>query len=347
LRVLLTGTEHPGGLAALRALRAAGYAPWAAVTSPRAYGARSRAAAGVVRVPDPRTDPPAFAEAVANAAAGIGARAVLPGTEGALLALAGHADRFGDDVALGACAPAVTAAVTDKVAILSLAADAGLEVLPARLMGVEGPPDTSGVRYPVAVKPLRSEVPVDGRLRRYETRRADDPDSLVLALAALPEGLGIVQEYAEGRLRTVNGVAWQGEVVAQVHTAGLRRPETVALDHALAGSAAALMGQLGWSGIFNLRFVDSGASCRLVDADPQLYTALELAVSAGANLPAIWVRALLGERVEAPTYRVGMRHRRLGALASLSDPRPALTHARRAAGRLLPGGDGVLARSPG
>ena len=48
--------------------------------SPWALGARSRAAAGLVEVPDARTAPDRFVGAVADAARRLEAAAVLPGT---------------------------------------------------------------------------------------------------------------------------------------------------------------------------------------------------------------------------------------------------------------------------
>ncbi len=382
LRVLLTGTEYSGGLAALRALSGAGHEPWAAVTSAHAYGARSRAAAGTVRVPDPREDPAGFAAAVAAGADRAGARVVLPGTEGGLLALAAHRELFSDGIAVAACSPAVTAAVTDKVRTLAEAGELGIQVLSARVLGVNGPADTAGVRYPVVVKPLRSELPVDGHLRRFESRRVEDRDQLTVALAGLPDGVGIVQAYAEGRHLTVNGVAWQGEVVAEVHAEGLRTwpagcgavtyAQTIHRDGDLSERARALMARLGWSGVFNLEFIDAESGLYLVEANPRLYTSLGLAVAAGVNLPAIWVGALLGERPEPGPYEVGVHFRAeddlrslvhqfrsgnrrealLGLLpqpktahgvVSLSDPRPGLAVVRGLPRRLWP--DGVLARS--
>jgi predicted ATP-grasp superfamily ATP-dependent carboligase len=383
LKVLLTGTEHTGGLAALRALRAAGHEPWVAVTSKRAYGAHSRAAEGVVTVPDGRIDPEAFAHAIADTAERVSAGAVLPGTEGALLALSAHRDLFGDDVEVGVCSPLVTAAATDKVATLAEAADVGVDVLSAHVFGTQNSAETEGLSYPLIVKPLRSEMPVDGELRRFEARRVDDHDELTLALAGLPDGAGIVQEYIEGRLRTVNGVAWEGEVVAEVHKVGLRTfpagcgpvsyAETVEVDPALSKPARALLERLGWSGVFNLQFIEADGGCFLIDVNPRLYTSLGLAVAAGMNLPAIWLELLMGVRPRVPDYRVGVRFRteddlrslahqfRSGArrealagllpqrhtahgIVSLSDPRPALTYLRRIPGRLWPS-DGFGARA--
>ena len=375
LRVLLTGTEYSGGLAALRALRSAGYAPWAAVTSGKAYGARSRAAEGVVGVPDAREDPAGFAQAVAEGAVRASARVVLPGTEGGLLALAAHPELFGPDLALGVCSPATAASVTDQVTTLADAAEVGIDVLPARVLGAEGPEGIDDLSYPAVVKPLRSELPVSGRLERYEARLAADREDVIVALATLPEGVGIVQDHMEGRLLTVDGVAWEGEVVAEVHAVGVRTwpadfgavtyAETIEPRAQLGEHARALMSRLGWSGIFNLQFIESDAGLFLIEVNPRLHESVGLAVAAGVNLPAIWVRALLGEPLEVPAYEVGMRFRseddvrslvhqfrsgaRLAALGgllpqrhtthavvSLSDPRPGLSFLRRLPRRLRP-----------
>src|SRR3954466_13072317 len=116
-RVLLTGSEHPAGLAALRALDRAGYQVWAAVQSRSSLGARSRAAAGLVDVPDPRAAPNAFVSALAEAARRLRVAAVLPGTEAALLALAGRTDEFSGPVAVGSATETALRRATDKVAL--------------------------------------------------------------------------------------------------------------------------------------------------------------------------------------------------------------------------------------
>jgi len=355
----------------------------AAVTSDRDFGARSRAVAGVIEVPDAREDPKGFAAAVAEGAARESADVVLPGTEGALLALAAHSDRFSDQVTLGACPPTTTLVATDMVATLARAAEAGVKALSARVLGVDGPPEPGDVRFPVVVKPLRSEVPVDGALRRYHSRCAGDAEALILALAALPTGIGMVQAYVEGRLLNVNGVAWKGEVVADVHEQALRTwpvdcgpvsyARTIAPEAPLAEQAQALIAALDWSGIFNLQFIEADSGLFLVDVNPRLYTSIGLAVAAGANLPAIWVDLLLGRKPQPTAYRVGVRLRSEGdlrslthlfrsgarrdavaglmpqpntahAIASISDPKPGLSYLRRLPGRLT-SKQGVLARA--
>ena len=200
----------------------------------------------------------------------------------------------------------------------------------------------------------------------------------------MPNGVGIVQAYVEGRVLNVNGVARDGEVIAEVHEEALRTwpadcgpvsyAQTIAPEaRARSEQARALIAALEWSGIFNLQFIEAEAGLFLVDVNPRLYTSIGLAVAAGANLPAIWVESLLGGRPEVAPYRVGVQFRseadvrslthlfRSGArgaalagllpqrhtthaIASISDPRPGCPTCARLPGRLMPT-DGVLARA--
>ncbi len=161
-RVLLTGSEHPAGLAALRALDRAGFETWAAVQSRASYGARSRAAAGVVDVPDPRTAPEDFVTALAAEAARLDVAAVLPGTEPALLAVAGRESAFPASVAVGSTPEAVLRRATDKTALALLSLRAGLDVPPTRVVAADDPAASHDLSFPAIVKPLRSELALEG-----------------------------------------------------------------------------------------------------------------------------------------------------------------------------------------
>jgi hypothetical protein len=172
-------------------------------------------------------------------------------------------------------------------------------------------------------------------------------------------------------------VAWEGELIAEVHAVGLRTwpagsghvtyAETIAPDGGLTERARALMRRLRWSGIFNLQFIDSDEGLFLTEVNPRLAASVGLPIAAGVNLPAIWVDALLGRRPEVGPYAVDVRSLadqfRSGArwealsglipqpntthpIVSLSDPRPGLGILRRLPGRLWPG-DGVIGSYPG
>ncbi len=211
------------------------------------------------------------------------------------------------------------AAVEAALALLGLRA--GLDSPPTRLVVLDKRKvKWSEVDFPAVVKPLSSEVSLGGgQLRRIEVRCVDSPQELTAALGDLPDGLGLVQPFIDGRIRTVNGVAWEGRIVAATHQVGHRiypndcgqlcYAETVARDVELERSAEALLSEVGWSGIFNLQLIESGDRLYVIDLNPRLYYSLALAVAAGLNLPAIWVSLLLGLPYEADGYRVGMRFR--------------------------------------
>ncbi|ODT95786.1 MAG: hypothetical protein ABS81_31365 [Pseudonocardia sp. SCN 72-86] len=317
-RVLVTGVEHAGGLAALRGLAAAGYEPWAATEDTSSYGAVSRAAGGVVEVADPRLDGERFARDLVEAAARIGAVAVLPGTEAALIALGRQRDLFPADVAVGAPDVDDTVAALDKDALAGLAARAGFRTPPTlRLSAADVP--TADITFPVVVKPVRSELVTEDGLARFEVTRAANAAELTATLAALPGREGLVQPYLTGRIRTVNGVAWKGETLTTVHKLAERTwpadcgvvtwAETVERHPELEKAARALMAELGWSGLFNLQLIESGSRHYLIDVNPRMYHSLGLAVAAGVNLPAMWTDLLLGERPEVVEFARGVRFR--------------------------------------
>lgn len=315
----MSGGEYPGGLAAVRALRAAGYEPWVADPVVGVYAARSRACAGTITVTDPRVDPLSFAGELAKAASRIGAAVVLPGTEAALLALGEHRGLFPSGIAVGAPAPELTIAATDKQSLAVRAAAAGFAVPPTRLVSLadvtEGPP----LSFPVVVKPVRSELNCADGLQRFEVVRADDTAELAAALRRLPDHAGLVQPYVTGPIRTVNGVAWNGEVVAAVHKLAARTwpmdcgvvcyARTVPVEPEVDRCARTLLADIGWSGVFNLQMIESGGRHHVIDLNPRIYHSLALAVAAGANLPAIWVSLLLGQPPPETSYRTGVRFR--------------------------------------
>src|SRR5919112_1035804 len=92
--ILLANDSFYSVLAAVRALRAAGYAPWLAVSEPGTFAARSRMKAGTVPVPDPAVDSERFVLELAAAAVRLRAAAVLPTAEHHLPILAGRKADF-------------------------------------------------------------------------------------------------------------------------------------------------------------------------------------------------------------------------------------------------------------
>jgi predicted ATP-grasp superfamily ATP-dependent carboligase len=316
-RVLVSGGEYVGVLAAVRGLAAAGYEPWTTVSGRRSYARLSRDVAGTVTTPDPSLDPDGFVAATAVAAHRLGAAVVLPGTEAALLALAARPGTFPETVAVGVCPEEAVRTATDKTQLEELARAAGLEVPPGRLMSAD---DLGAVELPVVVKPLRSELAAsDGTLRHAIARRCDTLDDLERALDAFPGRRGIVQRYLNGFVYAVAGVFWEGEVIGAVHQAARRTwpvdcgvisyAQSVDRDHELERALATLLTKVGWRGLFQVQFLECDGRRYLIDLNPRIYGSLALAGVVGQNLTAMWADALLGRTMSRGSYAAGVRYR--------------------------------------
>ncbi|MDX6510813.1 MAG: hypothetical protein QOE36_317 [Gaiellaceae bacterium] len=316
-RLLLTVDEGTGSLAAVRALRAAGWEPWIAPALPGTPSARSRAAAGIVEAPDPKSDPEGFATALAREASLLGVAAVLPGGEGPLRALTGREARF-EGIPVGTAPAEALDRATDKAQLPELARRAGLESPPtAELRAGEDLPAEIG--FPAVVKPLRSVSVAGGGLRTGKVSRVETAGELQRALAEAPGEPWLVQPYLTGTLSAIGGVAWEGELVSACHQVSPRiwpvgrgissYAVTVPPDRAREDGVGRLLGLGGWSGVYGIQFLVAEGHSYVIDLNPRIYGSTALAVAAGHNLPAIWVELLLGRRPQVPPYRVGTRYR--------------------------------------
>jgi predicted ATP-grasp superfamily ATP-dependent carboligase len=321
-RLLVTGGEWPAGLGLARGLAAAGHVVIAAVSDPKAPVRLSRAVSGTVVVPDADSEPSAFVTALAQAAERVGARAVLPGTESGLLALAERPDALPASVASGAPPAPITRRATDKLALAGLAGAAGIGVPDTLIVDREDPaPPLGDISYPAVLKPTRSQVELpDGRRLRSNTVCVRSEGEAAAALRALPAGSALLQPFLAGPVVTVNGTAWEGETLVTVHQAAerlwpldcgvLAAARTVHPDARLEECSQRLLREVGWSGLFNLQFVVHDGEPLLIDLNPRAYYSLALAIAAGANLPAVWAARLLGEEGPPPVAAsVGVRFR--------------------------------------
>jgi predicted ATP-grasp superfamily ATP-dependent carboligase len=319
--VILTGGEHLSVLAAVRALGAAGYAPWVAVHERGAYAARSRATAGIIEVPSPWDDARGFVTEIAEAAERIQAAVVLPGTEYGMSTLAQHAGDLPAGVVLGTGPLSAIANATDKGKLAGFARKAGLRVPPTADIGLSTIPARLPFPFPVVVKPHRSEHRgVDGVVRHVGARYVDSSQDLRAALAALPGERGLVQPFLHGPMGSFAGVFWDDQMVCPVQSRGdrlwpapcgsLSHAETVPLDPRLAEAVTRLLRSVGWNGLFQMDFFESAGEFIVTDLNPRFYTSLSHATRAGLNLPGIWVDLLRGQVPNVPaSYRIGVHYR--------------------------------------
>lgn len=313
-RLILCADESLGALHTVRGLRRAGHEPWLAVTQRSTYAARSRDAAGILRLAEARRDPRGFAEELADHARRLEVDAVLPASETTLSALTGNEELFGKAV-VGTSPRATLERATDKGLLGELAERAGLRA--PRTWPADGLP--SPAPFPVLVKPRRSTSPgADGRLTNVEVVAASDEATLAAAIAAAGDG-ALVQEVVAGPLSAVSGVAWKGNSVCTVHQVSLRiwppargitaYGQVVEPDPERDAAVRRFVSEIGWSGIFQAQFVGPPENARLIDFNPRIYGSIGLAIGAGANLPAIWVDLLLGREPTVGVARPGVRYR--------------------------------------
>ena len=317
--VLLANDSFYSVLAVVRALRAAGYAPWLAVSEPGTFAARSRAKAGTVSVPDPALDGEGFVRALATAAARLRVAVVLPTAEHHLPILAGRNVDFGG-IPLGVPSGETVARATDKALLSDLAQVSGLRTPSTREVGPGDSDKVLSVGLPAIVKPSRSWIrAADGTASRYYARYVPE-GQVEETLDGLPDGKGLVQPYIHGTLYSISGISWEGELVCTLHQVSVRRwpvlvggsayARTVGRHTGLERGVRSLVGALGWSGPFQAQFMqDSDGEHHLLDLNPRIYGSIALATAAGLNLPAIWVDLLLGKRPEVGNYRIDVRFR--------------------------------------
>jgi predicted ATP-grasp superfamily ATP-dependent carboligase len=323
-RVLMSAEEITGGLAAVRALRVAGYEPWVALTRPRPLMTASRAPAGIVPAPDPALEVDGFARALAAAAHELRVVAVLPGSEEALLALAGRTHLFPAGVAVGIPEPEVVERALDKAVVADLATASGLETPPTTtLRAAELRSRAAELAYPVVLKPDRTKVHTEGgSLQRVATRRVESAQQLEDVVASARVDRWLVQAFLDGALAAVCGVVWDGRIVCASHQRADRiwpprcgisaHAVTVARDEELERALERLLARIGWNGIFQAQFLRLGDRALFIDLNPRIYGSLALAVAAGLNLPAVWVDLLRGRTPSVAPYRVGTRFRAEG-----------------------------------
>ena len=128
-------------------------------------------------------------------------------------------------------------------------------------------------------------------------------------------GAPLIQEALDGRLAAFSSVVGEdGRLLARVQQEAERtwprdlgcsvRARTVAVDEALAERVAALLADLGWTGLSELQFVvGADREPRLIDFNGRFYGSLALAMAAGPNLPALSAAVATGR----PDRRPGRR----------------------------------------
>lgn len=175
--------------------------------------------------------------------------------------------------------------------------------------------------YPCIVKPRFSNL-WDGTRFLPDRGTAYVGSAAELQRAVLERTQGnvwpLIQAYAAGRGKGVFALCDHGQPVAWFAHERLRdvRPSgsgsslrrSVALEPRLRAPAERLLSALEWHGPAMVEFRDDGlGEPVLMEVNGRFWGSLQLAIEAGVDFPALWLRILGGEQVQVPCeYRDGV-----------------------------------------
>ncbi len=311
LTVVVTASGAPGTAALLRALRMNGERSVRLVGTDMSPLAIGRHFCDAFYVVPPGSDP-AFADAVLDVARGERADAVLPQSSFDLLGLAQARDRFADaEIAVLVSQPETIRRANDKAEAYALLERIGVRA-PAwrRVTGGRelrdaaqelGYPDRAVCFKPVFSSGSRGYRVLDPTVDRAKQLLEERPGSVAMrlteALEILPDDGGpelLVMELAQGKERTIDGIARSGRVVLahpktrEAMRAGLAMYFETLQDPGLNEIARRIAAELQIDHFFNIQLVGD----HVIEVNPRIST---IVYQDDLNLPYLGVKHALGE----------------------------------------------------
>ncbi len=311
ITVLVTASGAPGTAALLRALRMNGERSVRLVgtdMSPQAVGRHFCDRFYVV----PRGSDPAFADTLLEVAAGERVDAILPQSSFDLLGLAEARERFAEaGIAVLVSPPDAIRRANDKAEAYALLQRIGVRAPSWRRVtgGRELRDAAQELGYPdrpVCFKPVFSsgsrgfrvlDPTVDRAKQLLEGRPGSVAMRLTEALEVLPETGGpelLVMELAEGKERTIDGIARDGRIVVghpktrEAMRAGLAMYFETQQDPGLTEIARRIVAELGIDHFFNIQLVGD----HVIEINPRIST---IVYQEDLNIPYLGVKHALGE----------------------------------------------------
>ena len=292
-----------------RGLAADGFDVTVAASTPTwlAPACLSRSVSERLVVPSPLTTPEAFVDALERAVSGGSFSVLIPGADASLLRVSSGRARLEPHARLGLPAHGRVKRALDKSDLAATAVRHGLDP-PLTVACADSAAALAVARdleYPVLVKPLKTISDGVTPPQRFASIWAEDADDLLRAIAGFG-GAGLVQRRDEGAVVSFAGVFAGGRLLGEAFSRYHRtwRPdagnacysETVAAPVGLRRQVVGLLEDLAWEGMFELELIESASDgWHAIDMNPRPYGSLALAIGAGANLPALWCRHLLGD----------------------------------------------------
>jgi carbamoyl-phosphate synthase large subunit len=323
ITVLVTASGAPGTAALVRALRMNGERGIRIVGSDMSPQAIGRHFCDRFYVVPPGRDP-AFADAVLDIVRRENVDAVLPQSSFDLLGLSEARERFMGTTVLVSPPSAIRtandkAAMYDALERLGLRAPKWRKVTGGRSLALAaqelGYPERAVCFKPVFSSGSRGFRVLDATIDRQKQLLEERPGHLAMRLTdvieLLPEEGGpdlLVMELAQGRERTVDGIARSGQVVLghaktrEAVRAGLAMYFETLNDHWLAEVAQRIVAELGIEYFFNIQLVGDV----VIEVNPRISTVV---YQEDLNLPYLGVKSALGEITPAELGLLGSRVR--------------------------------------
>ena len=323
--VLVLDGEQRSALAATRSLGQAGAAVHVASCRPSPLAGASRWAVATLLTPDPSVDVAAYVRCVGDYAAACGADFILPMTDAATMALLAATSLL-QGCRLLAPPQEAYERVTDKARLLQLAQQLGVPA-PATVIATDPAQifaAAAQLGYPLILKPARSRYALQGRIQATAVRAVQNEAELQTLLpqldwlAAMP---CLVQQFIPGHGAGVFALYGRSGALAWFAHRRLREKppsggvsvlcESAHSDPLLQAHAQQLLDAAHWQGPAMVEYrIDTQGKPYLMEINGRFWGSLQLAVDAGVDFPALWLREGLGQpAMPLPQARVGRRLR--------------------------------------
>jgi predicted ATP-grasp superfamily ATP-dependent carboligase len=264
-----------------------------------------------LRYPDPMQDPQAFIDWLNTHAAANTYELVIPVTERTAVPLLRYRDRV-NTARIALPANDSLEIALNKAKTVDLARQLGIPVpgstLVAQAATLDHIKDT--LAYPVVIKPARSMGSANQGIVQLGVDYAfNEPEFMAKTGHALRFGSVILQEYFGGQGVGIELIADHGKIAyafqhLRLHEVpltggGSSFRKSVAIEPELLDAAQKLMAALNWHGVAMVEFKwkPKTRDFRLMEINGRFWGSLPLAVSAGADFPAMLYELLMQGRI--------------------------------------------------
>lgn len=180
------------------------------------------------------------------------------------------------------------------------------------------------LRFPVVLKPYRSQICVDSHWIPTSVAYADSRNEILKLVQAIPffhDHPMLIQEYIRGEGQGIFALYFRGNPIAFfAHRRIREKPpsggvsvlsESIKLNSTMVAAARRLLDHVELHGVAMVEFkVSSEGTPYLMEVNARFWGSLQLAIDAGVDFPYLLYRLATGEQLERITqYTIGTRNR--------------------------------------